>query len=64
MGEIFGALFIFLVIWGLYRFLYAKHKAINHVKEPSVERIALDRKNIANMVVDVPNILVIGNPKN
>ncbi len=60
MFDTFGLIFMLALVFAGYRFVKRLAKTTNHVTEPTIERKMLDRKNIANMVIDVPNVLVIG----
>lgn len=60
MWDFIGLIFIFAVIWGLYQFMKPKIAIGAQDLEPSLDRVALDKKNIEKMVIDVPDVLVIG----
>ena len=54
-----GLAFILFLLYVNFKVL-TYGKRFNGVKEPSIDRILLDKMNIAKMTIDVPNILVIG----
>ena len=57
--DFLGLAFILFLLYVNFKVL-TYGKKFNRVKEPSIDRILLDKMNIAKMTIDVPNILVIG----